>query len=406
MIALLGFGKTNQALLEYINAQGIKCVVCDDKFSQENQDEFGNIFTQDFSSLPTTMQIPSPGIPPYNKMIVESKNLVSEYDYILSNVKEKQIWISGTNGKTTTTEMLEWVLKDFGGVCGGNIGKPLASLIALKPKIWILETSSFSLHYTKEVFPHCYILLPLSEDHISWHGSFEGYVDDKLSVLERMSKECVAFIPKNLQSHPKVQGFRGKLYLYADSKDLAQAFGINLSNIPFKEPFLLDALLALCGAEVMCGESRVEALESYKVGEHKMEEFKDKEGRVWVNDSKGTNADASIWALRNYEGKKIYLILGGEDKGADLSELFEEMRGKDIEIFAIGKNALRLQELAREYAIPCKVCEVLKNAVESIHPLHSKESIALLSPAAASLDQYPSYKHRGEEFKELVKNLW
>lgn len=405
MIALLGFGKTNQALLEYINAQGTKCVVCDDKFSQENQDGFGNIFTQDFSSIPTTMQIPSPGIPPYNKMIVESKNLVSEYDYILSNVKEKQIWISGTNGKTTTTEMLEWVLKDFGGVCGGNIGKPLASLIAIKPKIWILETSSFSLHYTKEVFPHCYILLPLSEDHISWHGSFEGYVDDKLSVLGRMSEECVAFIPKNLQSHPKVQGFRGKLYLYADSKDLAQAFGISLSSIPFKEPFLLDALLALCGAEVMCGESRVEALASYKVGEHKMEEFKDKEGRVWVNDSKGTNADASIWALRNYEGKKIYLILGGEDKGADLSELFEEMRGKDIEIFAIGKNALRLQELAREYAIPCKVCEVLKNAVESIHPLHSKESIALLSPAAASLDQFSSYKQRGEDFRRFVQEI-
>lgn len=405
MIALLGFGKTNQALLEYINAQSIKCVVCDDKFQEESKDEFGNVFTQDFSCFSTTMQIPSPGIPPYHPMIQKSQNLVSEYDYILSSVKEKQIWISGTNGKTTTTEMLEWVLKDFGGVSGGNIGNPLASLIALKPKIWILETSSFSLHYTKKVFPHCYILLPLSEDHISWHGSFEGYVDDKLSVLERMEQENVAFIPKNLQSHPKVQSFRGELYLYKDSKDLAQAFGINLSSIPFKEPFLLDALLALCGAEVMCKESRVGVIGDYKIGGHKIEEFRDALGRMWVNDSKGTNADATIWALRNYKGKKIYLILGGEDKGADLHELFEEMQNEDIEIFAIGKNALKLQELAKKYHLPCKVCEVLKTAVESIHSLHSKESIALLSPAAASLDQYPSYKHRGEEFVRFVQSL-
>lgn len=403
MIALLGFGKTNQALLKYINAQGIGCVISDDAFQEESRDEFGNIFTQDFARFETTMQIPSPGIPPYNTMIKQSSNLVSEYDYILSQIHEKQIWVSGTNGKTTTTEMLEWVLRDFGGMSGGNIGTPLAVLAEYKPRIWILETSSFSLHYTRRVSPQCYILLPLSEDHISWHGNYEAYIRDKLGVLERMSEESVAFIPKNLQSHTR--GFKGRVFLYEDSKDLADAFGINLEKIPFKEPFLLDALLALCGAEVVCGQSRVEAIKDYKIGGHKIEEFRDSRGRLWVNDSKGTNADASIWALRTYKGRKIFLILGGEDKGADLSDLFKEMQGEDIEIFAIGKNAQKLQELSKKYSIPCKVCGVLHKAVESIHLLHSQESVALLSPAAASLDQYASYKHRGEEFVRFVQSL-
>lgn len=405
MIALLGFGKTNQALLQYLNSQGKACIIYDDSFTQERKDEFGNLFSPNSLVFESSLQIPSPGIPPYHKMIKEATNLVSEYDYILPNIEGEQIWISGTNGKTTTTEMLEWILKDFGGVSGGNIGTPLASLIALNPKIWILETSSFSLHYSKTSYPHCYILLPLSEDHISWHGSFEAYIDDKLSVLERMGRDDVAFIPKALQGHSQIEKFRGKLYLYEGGQDLASSFGINLSSLHFKEPFLLDALLALCGAEVMCGEKRLEAIQSYKVGEHKMEEFLDSRGRVWVNDSKGTNADASIWALRSYEGRKIYLILGGEDKGADLSALFEEMRGREIEIFAIGKNAKRLQEFSNAYSIPCRVCEVLENAVKEIHSLHTQESVAILSPAAASLDQFSSYKHRGEEFRKLVKTL-
>lgn len=405
MIALLGFGKTNQALLEYINAQGIRCVVCDDGLEGEREDEFGNIFTHDLKHHITTLQIPSPGIPPYNPMIKSAKNLLSEYDYILSQIQAMQIWISGTNGKTTTTEMLEWLLRDFGGVSGGNIGTPLATLARQKPKIWILETSSFSLHYTKRVFPHCYILLPLSEDHILWHGSFESYIEDKLSVLARMGEADVAFIPKVLCAHPLIKNYKGRLYLYENSKDLAEFFGVELKSIPFKEPFLLDALLALNGAEVVCGQKRIQEIENYKIGEHKIQEFRDKEGRIWVNDSKGTNADATIWALRNYKQKKIYLILGGEDKGADLSSLFEEMKAGKVEVFAIGKNALKLKELCDAYHIPCKICNILENAVKEIHSIHTQKSIALLSPAAASLDQFHSYKHRGEEFMHIVQSL-
>lgn len=405
MIALLGFGKTNQALLEYINNHAQCCIVCDDKFKNETKDEFGNIFTHNFLAHQTHMQIPSPGIPPQSPMIIGSSNLVSEYDFLLCNLQEKQVWISGTNGKTTTTEMTEWLLKDFGGMAGGNIGIPLAYLHKKNPKIWILETSSFSLHYTKNVFPHCYVLLPLSEDHISWHGSFNAYVNDKLSVLERMKEDGVAFIPERLSSHFMVKNFRGRLFLYKDSYDLARQMKIPYEKIFFNEPFLLDALLALSVSKILTGKLDLDLINKYQIGEHKMQEFFDSKKRLWVNDSKGTNIDATSWVVKNYANKRIYLILGGDDKGADLRPLFEDMQGRDIHIFAIGKNSNKILDHALSYGLECEVCEFLQKAVDCIDQVHSCQSVAILSPAAASLDQFDSYRQRGEQFMYFVKNL-
>lgn len=402
MIALLGYGKTNQALLEFINRRGEKCVVFDDAFIEIRIDSFGNNFLPPLQKVQTRFQIPSPGIPPFHPMIKQAHSLISEYDFVLKGV-ERQIWISGTNGKTTTTEMLEWILKDRGGISGGNIGVPLASLATLFPKIWILETSSFSLHYTQSVFPQVYLLLPIREDHISWHGSFEAYIKAKLSPIKRMDKGCVAVIPKEFESFDEILKSNARVITYETSLDLASHFGFDLSQIKFQEPFLLDAVLALCGAKILTGEDLSQKLWDYKVGAHKVEEFQDEAGRVWVDDSKGTNVDATIWALRTYKCKKIYLILGGDDKGADLVPLFEELKEYDVEIFGIGSNIEKLKDLAQKFEIRFFSCFILEQAVREIDVKHSVESIAMLSPAASSLDQFASYKQRGELFQEMAK---
>lgn len=400
MIALLGFGKTNQALLKLLNSQNKQALIFDDTFTQTQFDSFGNTLApaKDFPLHPSNIQIPSPGIPPYHPLVQQSNNLVSEYDYLLEN-NPTQIWISGTNGKTTTTEMLEWILQDFGGIAGGNIGTPLATLKEINPKIYILETSSFTLHYTQKVFPFIYILLPLSEDHISWHGSFENYICDKLNPLQRMPKNSYALIPQELHHHKEVQSFQGNLILYT------QNFFKPQSPLPFKEPFLLDALLALKSAKILTSQDLSQKLLEYKIGEHKIQEFTDRQNRIWVDDSKGTNIDATIWAIKAYSHKPIYLILGGDDKGANLNPLFKEMQQHNITIFAIGSNTAKLASLASSYHIPLHQCFELQKAIELIHQYHNTSSIALLSPAAASLDQFSSYKQRGDKFKEFVKNL-
>lgn len=403
MIALLGFGKTNQALLAYLNRRGDRCAVFDDQFLKKREDDFGNVFLPSSEDMQTSMQIPSPGIPPFHSLISSSSNLVSEYDLLLHN--QEQIWISGTNGKTTTTEMLEWILHDFGGVSGGNIGTPLASLASQCPKIWILETSSFSLHYTQRAYPKVYLLLPVREDHISWHGSFEQYVKAKLSPLERMRQECTAIIPQELENQDEILSTKAKVITYKTSQDLADFFGFDLKKVDFKEPFLLDAMMALSGAKLIVDQDLSDSLASYKIGDHKMETFKDVGGRVWIDDSKGTNVDATIWALRANKDKKIYLILGGDDKGADLAPLFDELQKYDIEIFGIGSNARKLEALSVQYGFVFHLCRELKVAIEKIDSRHTQESVAILSPAAASLDQFASYKERGEMFQRMAKVL-
>jgi len=344
------------------------------------------------------LTIVSPGFPPYNYLVQNTKNKQSDYDLFLKD-DMFTVWISGTNGKTTTTQMIHHLLEEYEFSCGGNIGTPLASLDGKSNKI-ILETSSFTLHYTNKVKPNIYVLLPISDDHLSWHGTFSEYENAKLKPVLAMGEDDIAIIPAKY----KDIGSKAKIYLYNDSEDLANQFNIDTTQIRFNEPFLLDSLLALATQKLVNEKVDYEQINSYTVDKHKVEEFKDNLGRLWVDDSKATNIDATIWALKGYMGKKIYLILGGDDKGANLIPLFEALQQYDLEVFAIGTNTEKLSELSKEYKLICNKCFQLEEAVNQISKnlTLNTEHLALLSPAAASLDQFNSYKERGEVFKKLV----
>jgi len=383
MIRVLGKGLTAQAIKEEYND-----VILYDDSDFDSYDKNSDEVT-----------VVSPGIPPSNKMVKESKNIISDYDLIYEEMPFS-IWISGTNGKTTTTQMCQHILKEKGSVCGGNIGTPVSKLNK-ESKIWILETSSFTFHYTNYAKPNLYLLLPISDDHVSWHGSFEEYEKAKLKPLYMMEEGEIAIVPQKYKDINTVC----HLITYKDSDDLCKKFNIDKSQINFKEPFLLDALLALAAKKIIFDEVDYETINTYKVDEHKVEEIKDKKNRLWVNDSKATNIDATINAIVPYKEKKIYLILGGDDKGANLEPLFEYIKNFDIEIYTIGSNFERLNKLAKKFSINFHECKILEKAVKQISQKHDNTGVAMLSPAAASLDQYPSYKQRGKEFKELVFNL-
>lgn len=343
------------------------------------------------------LTVVSPGIPPFNDMVKKSSNICSDYDLFFEKMPFS-IWITGTNGKTTTTQMTQHLLEKYNSQFGGNIGIPLSSM-KLDSKIWILETSSFTLHYTNHAYPNIFILLPISEDHITWHGSFQEYRDAKLKPLSMMKDGQIAIVPEEFKNCKT----SAHLITYKDSQDLANKLNINISKIKFKEPFLLDALLAMATEKILFDKINYEKINSFKVDKHKVEEFTDKNGNLWVDDSKATNVDATINALKSYKNTKIYLILGGDDKGAKLEPLFEELNKYDVEVFNIGSNTKRLNELCEKFNILYKECNYLKIAVGNIKEKISKNSVGILSPAAASLDQFSSYSQRGEEFKKLVK---
>ena len=388
MKSLFGYGLTTKAI-----AKSGGWHIFDDSFKEASFDKYGNklLPSKEFNPEKSILEITSPGIPPTHPLIKKAKNLISEFDYFYEYAPF-QIWITGTNGKTTTTQMTYHLLKTHNADIGGNIGIPLANMNK-NADFWIVETSSFQLYYTKYAKPNIFIILPLMEDHISWHGSFENYIKAKLSPLKRMSERDVVIMPKNLDT--KTQAFK---ILYENEKDLIKYFGFETKE--FQVPFLLDELLAKAVYKILFLKEK--NLSGFKIDPHKLEEFKDSKGRIWVDDSKATNIDATLNALKRYKDKKIFLILGGDGKGQNFENLFKYMKNLDITLFIIGKDTSVFKKLAEQFNIKHRISGELKNAVNEISKLHDNKSIALLSPACASFDQFSGYKQRGEFFKKFV----
>lgn len=441
--SLFGYGKTTQAIARVLGAKFGGFDIYDDSFMQRKSDEFGNTLLNpcEFKADESAFEIPSPSFPREHELIKAAKNLISEYDFFY-DAMPKSVWISGTNGKTTTTQMTQHLLKEHGSQMGANVGVPLAELDA-NARIWVLETSSFTLHYTRSAKPEIYALLPITADHISWHGSFENYERDKLSVLERLKEGDIAILPKIQAQHKLAKGCKGQIIAYEDEFDLADKMRINTDKISFQTPFLMDAVLALSIEKILLDKTSYDKLNTFIIEPNKLEELLDARGRLWVNDTKATNIDAALAALKRYQNKKIHLIIGGDDKGVSLRPLFETMKALKIELYAIGTSAGKILALADEFGIKAHKCELLQNAValinknfnapnlsenlnvnlsknskkNSVNSNHAKTNsalnstnlnhneVALLSPACASLDQFSSYAKRGEVFKKCVFQL-
>ena len=404
-ITLFGYGITTKAIAKHYGAS----TFYDDKVSKPFKDSYQNALkpSSEFVSAYSQLEVPSPGIPPSHPLIKSAQHLMSEYDLFLGEsspyVLEKKplnIWISGTNGKTTTTQMLQHLLAKKGAQAGGNIGTPLADLNPRAP-IWILETSSFTLHYTHEASPNIYLLLPIAPDHLSWHGSYQAYCEAKLKPLQSMKEGEIAIIPKafeDIQSDAFV-------ITYESEEDLAEYFGIDVEQVKFRGAFLLDALMAMAVEKIVYDVIDYEQMNRFELDPHRQEELQDAQGRLWVNDTKATNIDATLAALERYKEHHIHLILGGDDKGVALEPLFEALKSYQLSLYTLGSNADRLNALAAQENITCTFSKTIEQAVEDIAKQRKQDDVALLSPAASSLDQFPSYAVRGERFKEAVHNL-
>ncbi|AKF24082.1 UDP-N-acetylmuramoyl-L-alanyl-D-glutamate synthetase [Sulfurovum lithotrophicum] len=422
---LFGYGLTTKAIARKL---GGGCTFFDDKTNEPYTDEMGNhiypssMFDPDKSELEVT----TPSLKPDHPLIQKAKHLLSEYDYFLSpagycpptapgtpdctngavraqhptHTKPFTVWISGTNGKTTTTQMLIHLLEKRGAVSGGNIGTPLADLDPDAP-IWVLETSSFTLHHTRTASPNIYLLLPITPDHLDWHGTSEAYAADKLRPLLTMKEGELALVPKGLDL-PETNAF---IVEYDSIDFLSDYFNINPARINFKAAFLEDAMLALAITRVLFDEVDYERINTFKMDLNRQQKLHDAKGRLWVNDSKATNVDAAIQAIRAYDDHHIHLIAGGDDKGVDLHPFFDAMSQVSLTLYTIGTNSDRLLSLANEYNIEAVASKTLENAVTNIDKKMGTNDVALLSPAAASFDQFKNYAQRGEIFIDLVKKL-
>jgi UDP-N-acetylmuramoylalanine--D-glutamate ligase len=400
-----GYGLTTRAIARKL---GGGCIFYDDRTTEPRIDRGGNeiLPSSMFDPGKSDLEILTPSIRPDNPLLQRARNPVSEYDYFLSphSSPERQkpftVWVSGTNGKTTTTQMLTHLLEKRGAVAGGNIGIPIADLDPAAP-IWILETSSYTLHHTRTASPDIYLLLPVTPDHLDWHVSARAYEADKLRPLLTMREGQLALVPKGLNL-PTTDAW---VVEYDSVAFLADFFDIDPRKINFRAAFLEDAMLALSITRTLFDEADYDLVNSFRMDEHRQQELRDKHGRLWVNDSKATNVDATLKALDAYSDRHIHLILGGDDKGVDLSGLMDRISELDVTLYAVGSNQHKLLSMAQTRSVPTQLCHRVEQAVDAISPQLQTGQVALLSPAASSLDQYSSYAQRGALFMESIKSL-
>ena len=300
--------------------------------------------------------------------------------------------VTGTNGKTTTSELLGAML---GAPVAGNVGRALTELDGTVEEGWIVcEVSSFQLEDVHEFRPAIGVLLNLEPDHLDRHGTFEAYRAAKLRLFERQVADDVAVVPRGFDDVP---GDARRIEFSAE--DVLPA----APSIPGAHN-LENAAAATTAARAagVDDETIAHALRAFRGVPHRLEPVAEKDGVLWVNDSKATNVAAALRALAAYE-RPLLLIAGGRAKGETFAPLAQAAKGRVRRAYLIGEAADELGfafgELAHEPVGD------LERAVAAAARDAQSGDVVLLSPACASYDQYDDFEQRGDHFRRLVQEL-
>lgn len=375
------------------------------------------------------VMIKNPGIIKTHSCVVKAHSLnipvINEvemaYHYLPKNVKI--IAITGSNGKTTTTTILYELLKmdGFKVHLGGNIGTPLSKLIdeVKENDILVMEISDHQLVDMEEFHANIGILTNLSEVHLDFHGgSYDNYKNTKKKLFLPMNKDDIAIL--NLENEDVVKltnDINAKKYYFSSKKEADicikdQAIYIHdkkmieLSDIRVKGMHNYENIMcALMCADILNVSSKAihEVLENFGGVEHRIEFVTKLNNREFYNDSKATNNQSTIIALKSFENP-VLLILGGLDRGQYFDEL-KPYLNHVRHIFCYGETKNKIKEFCDKIQMDCIVVETLEEAVHAAYNVSEEGDTILFSPACASWDQYKTFEERGNEFKKIVENL-
>ncbi len=343
-----------------------------------------------------------------NKNLKKFKNkIITDIDlYYLSKNKHKSIVVTGTNGKSTTCKLLAHLLKknNFNVSIGGNIGTPILDLKIANNSYAIIEASSFQLSHSKFIRPDYAIFLNLTNDHLDWHGSMNNYLNSKLKIFNLQSKNQHAIINKKFKNIFLKKNFKGKLFVPKEKN-------YNKIKIKIQNNYLISKtnnenmsfIYTFSRLLRIDEKSFIRTMKSFKGLPHRFEIFFKKNNITFINDSKATTFKATQSALSSL--KNIYWILGGLPKKGDKIKI-SKLKKNIIKCYLIGKN-INFFKRQIKGKLAFSVTKNLKNSViQILQDIKSQKNInkhVLLSPAAASFDQFPNFEIRGEEFKRICK---
>ena len=312
------------------------------------------------------------------------------------------VGVTGTNGKTTTAELLGSMFEaaDRPAAVAGNVGRALTDLDGeIAADSWIVcELSSFQLEDVDAFQPRVGVLLNVTPDHLDRHGSFEAYRDAKLRLFENQEREDAAIVPRGFDAVPG----RAKRIEFGEGDELPA------------EPLLRGshnrenaaAATAAARAAGVPDDAIGFALATFPGIPHRLEPVRELEGVVYVNDSKATNPEAAERALSAYRPRPVRLILGGSRKDASFDRLAAEARAQRVErAYLIGESADELAQALDAVGVPYVHAGDLPSAVRLAHEDAQPNDVVLLSPACASFDQFRDFEERGLAFRRAVETL-
>jgi len=439
-VLIVGFERTGEALCRFLPGRGASVLVTEKKPERDLAEriapwrERGIAFEtgghRPESFLAADLIIPSPGVPPLPEIQAaraRGVTVLSELELAGRFLKGRIAAITGSNGKSTTTTLAHKILKEAGlkAHLAGNIGFPLISFVerSRPDHVYVTEVSSFQLEYTETFRADVAAFLNISQNHLDWHKTFASYFEAKKRLFLRLAASAAAVLNRD---DPLVWGLAKETAatVYAFSRKRRPARGASLADgwIVLRdggvERLLRASRIPLPGAHnqenvmaaalvgrffgVPAADIRRSVL-TFRALEHRLEDVLTFRGVRFVNDSKATTVDAALKALASFD-RRIVLILGGRDKGADFGPLRRPVRAKVRSVVLVGEAAGKIEAALRD-AAPVDRAASYREVVEKAFGKARPGDVVLLAPACTSWDMFKNFEERGRTFKREVRRL-
>lgn len=447
-VAVIGLGVSNIPLIDYFYELGAN-VAFFDKRTAEKIDEkalekikkynfevyLGEDNLSHLKGFSIIFRSPScrPDTPEIVGELEKGAILTSEIEMLMELCPGTIIGITGSDGKTTTTNLIYRILKEEGYNCylGGNIGIPLFTKVRemTEKDIVVLELSSFQLMNMK-ISPHISVITNISPNHLDIHKSYEEYIDAKKNIFANQNENDILVlnydnkITKELgkEAKGKVIYFSRKEKLddgvICDNEiikmceDKLRRHILNTKNVKLKGVHNHENMCAAIAATASLAktETQISAIENFQGVEHRLEFVREIDGVKWYNDSIGTSPTRTIAGLNSFD-EKIVLIAGGYDKHLDYTPIAKPIVENVSKLILMGATAKKIEEAVeielkmQDKEMPIYHCATLNETVEKANEIATKEEIVLFSPASASFDLFKNFEDRGNQFKDLVNKL-